>query len=116
MRRLACLLLLSLPACTETDSTPPPSAQAPSGQAPAAQSSAASPSPAAAGDAQKLAARCNELGAIYDRYNTRRSEGSGGPDLERLGAGIDCQRGRYAQGIATLEKLLQRSRTPYPPA
>lgn len=112
MRRLACLLLLILPACSETASTPPPSSQAPSGQAPSSQASSAAP----AGDAQKLAARCNELGAIYDRYNTRRSEGSGGPDLERLGAGIDCQRGRYAQGIATLEKLLQRSRTPYPPA
>jgi hypothetical protein len=103
MRRLGRLLLLTLlalPACTET--TSPPAA---SGAAPAAQP--ADPS---------LAARCTELGAIYDRYNTRRSEGSGGPDLERLGAGLDCQRGRYAQGIATLEKLLQRSRTPYPPA
>ncbi|KAK6025001.1 oxidoreductase, short chain dehydrogenase/reductase family protein [Ostertagia ostertagi] len=59
---------------------------------------------------EQLAARCAELGALYDRYNTRRSEGSGGPDMTRLGAGIDCQKGRYQQGIKALEDLLQRSR------
>jgi len=41
---------------------------------------------------EQLAARCAELGAIFDRYGTRRSEGSGGPDMIRLGAGIDCQK------------------------
>jgi hypothetical protein len=65
---------------------------------------------------QQLAARCSELGAIFDRYGTRRSEGSGGPDMIRLGAGIDCQKGRYAQGIKALEDLLSRNRIPYPPA
>ena len=74
---------------------------------------------AAAANAQQtneqLAARCAELGALYDRYNTRRSEGSGGPDMTRLGAGIDCQKGRYQQGIKALEELLQRSRIPIPP-
>ena len=65
---------------------------------------------------EQLAARCAELGAIFDRYGTRRSEGSGGPDMIRLGAGIDCQRGRYAQGIAALEDLLKRNRISYPPA
>lgn len=74
---------------------------------------------AAAANAQQtneqLAARCAELGALYDRYNTRRSEGSGGPDMTRLGAGIDCQKGRYQQGIKALEDLLQRSRIPIPP-
>jgi len=64
---------------------------------------------------EQLAARCAELGAIFDRYGTRRSEGSGGPDMIRLGAGIDCQRGRYAQGIKALEDLLSRNRIPYPP-
>jgi hypothetical protein len=34
----------------------------------------------------------------------------------RLGAGIDCQKGRYAQGIKALEDLLSRNRIPYPPA
>ena len=65
---------------------------------------------------EQLAARCAELGALYDRYNTRRGEGSGGPDLTRLGAGIDCQKGRYAQGIKALEGLLNGSRISYPPA
>ena len=65
---------------------------------------------------EQLAARCAELGAIFDRYGTRRSEGSGGPDMTRLGAGIDCQKGRYAQGIKALEDLLSRNRIPYPPA
>jgi hypothetical protein len=65
---------------------------------------------------EQLAARCAELGAIFDRYGTRRGEGSGGPDMIRLGAGIDCQKGRYAQGIKALEDLLTRNRIPYPPA
>jgi hypothetical protein len=65
---------------------------------------------------EQLAARCAKLGALFDKYNTRRSEGSGGPDMLRLGAGIDCQKGRYQQGIKTLEDLLQRNRIPYPPA
>lgn len=65
---------------------------------------------------EQLAARCAELGAIFDRYGTRRSEGSGGPDMTRLGASIDCQKGRYEQGIKALEGLLQRNRIAYPPA
>jgi len=65
---------------------------------------------------EQLAARCADLGALFDKYGTRRSEGSGGPDMIRLGAGIDCQKGRYAQGIKALEDLLSRNRIPYPPA
>jgi hypothetical protein len=65
---------------------------------------------------EQLAARCAQLGALYDRYNSRRGEGSGGPDMTRLGAGIDCQKGRYQQGIKALEELLQRNRIAYPPA
>jgi hypothetical protein len=64
---------------------------------------------------EQLAARCNELIGIFDRYGTRRSEGSGGPNMIRLGAGIDCQKGRYAQGIKAMEDLLSRNRIPYPP-
>lgn len=63
---------------------------------------------------EQLAAHCAELGALFDRYGTRRSEGSGGPDMIRLGAGIDCQKGRYQQGIKALEDLLDRNRIPYP--
>ncbi len=75
--------------------------------------------PAGAGAQQtneQLAARCSELGAIFDRLGTRRGEGSGGPDMTRLGAGIDCQKGRYAQGIKALEDLLRRNRISFPPA
>jgi hypothetical protein len=65
---------------------------------------------------EQLAARCAQLGALFDRYNLQRGEGSGGPNMARLGAGLDCQRGRYQQGIRALEELLQRNRIPYPPA
>lgn len=65
---------------------------------------------------EQLAARCAQLGGLYDRYNLQRGEGSGGPNMVRLGAGIDCQKGRYEQGIKALEELLQRNRIPYPPA
>ena len=41
---------------------------------------------------EQLAARCNELGAIFDRYGTRRSEGSGGPDMIRLGPASTARR------------------------
>jgi hypothetical protein len=63
----------------------------------------------------RLAQRCTELGALYDRYNGRRGEGSGGPNLDRLGAGLDCQKGRYDKGIKTLEDLLRRNRIDFPP-
>jgi hypothetical protein len=62
------------------------------------------------------AARCAELGALYDRYAGRRGEGTGGPDLNRVGAGLDCQKGRYDQGIKTLENLLRRNGFTVPPA
>jgi hypothetical protein len=64
---------------------------------------------------EQLAARCSELLGIYSRYGVRRGEGSGGPDMTFLGAGIDCQKGRYAQGIKAMENLLQRNKIPYPP-
>jgi hypothetical protein len=65
---------------------------------------------------EQLAARCAQLGALYDRYNLQRGEGSRGPNMTRLGAALDCQKGRYRQGIKALEELLQRNRIPYPPA
>jgi hypothetical protein len=63
---------------------------------------------------EQLAARCSELLGIFSRYGVRRSEGSGGPDMIYLGAGIDCQKGRYAQGIKAMEDLLQRNKIPFP--
>lgn len=65
---------------------------------------------------EQLAARCAQLGGLFDRFNLQRGEGSGGPNMARLGAALDCQKGRYEQGIKALEELLQRNRIPYPPA
>jgi hypothetical protein len=54
--------------------------------------------------------------AIFDKYGVQHSQGSGGPDIFYVGAGIDCRNGRYAQGIQAMEDLLQRDKIPYPPA
>ena len=62
---------------------------------------------------EQLATRCDALGAIFDRFGGRRGKGSGGPNMIRVGAGIDCQQGRYAQGIKALEDLLQRNRVSF---
>lgn len=73
-----------------------------------------------AGEAQQnpLAARCSQLFAVADRALTRRGEGSGGPNMTVVGAGLDCQKGRYEQGIRDLEKVLraQGYTVPPPPA
>jgi hypothetical protein len=47
--------------------------------------------------------------AIFDKYGVQHSQGSGGPDIIYVGAGIDCRNGRYAQGIQAMEDLLQRN-------
>jgi hypothetical protein len=54
--------------------------------------------------------------AIFDKYGVQHSQGSGGPDIIYVGAGIDCRNGRYAQGIKAMEDLLQRNKIPYPSA
>jgi hypothetical protein len=65
---------------------------------------------------EALAKRCGELLALFDKYGVQHSQGSGGPDIIYVGAGIDCGNGRYAQGIQAMEDLLQRNKIPYPPA
>ncbi len=60
-------------------------------------------------------ARCFQLAGVADRYLMRRGEGSGGPDMVVLGARIDCEKGRYDQGIRALEKELSGQRIPIPP-
>ena len=65
---------------------------------------------------EALAKRCGELLALFDKYGVQHSQGSGGPDVIYVGAGIDCRNGRYAQGIQAMEDLLQRNKIPYPPA
>jgi len=66
-------------------------------------------------DPIKLAARCNQLFAMADRALSRRSEGGGGPSLTVQGAGVDCSKGRYEQGIRELEKVLRSQGYTVPP-
>ncbi|CAN5332160.1 hypothetical protein BH10PSE6_BH10PSE6_48480 [soil metagenome] len=68
-------------------------------------------------DAQQdpLAARCSQLFTMADRALTRRGEGSGGPNMIVMGAGLDCQKGRYEQGIRDLEKVLRAQGYTVPP-
>lgn len=73
------------------------------------------PAPGQAQDSSALAARCNQLFTVADRALTRRGEGSGGPNMIVQGAGIDCQRGRYEQGIRDLERVLRSQGHTVPP-
>jgi hypothetical protein len=67
---------------------------------------------------EQLSARCAQLGALFNKYALRRGggEGSGGADMERMGASIDFSKGRCDKGIKTLEDLLKPDRITYPPA
>jgi hypothetical protein len=62
-------------------------------------------------------ARCAKLLAYFDRHGAGRSEHSDGArNMTRIGAGIDCDRGRYETGIRTMEELLKHKKLPIPPA
>ena len=75
-----------------------------------AQNSATAPSTA------DLKARCDQLISMYDRYGASRSENSDGArNHTRIGAGVDCQEGRYAQGVAAMETLLKQKHFDVPP-
>ncbi|UYN96465.1 MAG: hypothetical protein KIT25_05905 [Enhydrobacter sp.] len=60
-------------------------------------------------------ARCYQLAEHAEYYLTRFKEGSGGPNMTVLGARIDCDKGRYDQGIRALEKELRDQRISIPP-
>ena len=62
------------------------------------------------------AARCAQLVAYYDRYGVGRSTNSDGRrNHTRIAAELDCQRGDYQKGIATMEALLRRKAFTVPP-
>jgi hypothetical protein len=65
---------------------------------------------------QNLAARCSQLYGIASRYVSggAGAEGSLGSNLTVVGADLDCQRGRYSEGIKTLEKILRGQHISYP--
>jgi hypothetical protein len=64
----------------------------------------------------KLKARCSQLFTMADRALSRRGEGGGGPNMIVQSAGLDCQKGRYEQGIRDLEKALRSQGYTIPPA
>ena len=80
-------------------------------------SSAIAQNSATAPNTADLKARCDQLISIYDRYGASRSENSDGArNHTRIGAGVDCQQGRYSQGIAEMEALLKDKHFEVPPA
>ncbi len=60
-------------------------------------------------------ARCAQLVAFWERQTTGKSEGSGGSDMTRKAAAADCDAGRHAAGIQTMEDLLRRNGYKVPP-
>jgi len=64
-----------------------------------------------------LVERCNQLYAIASRYVSggAGAQGSSGSSLAVIGAGLDCEKGRYDEGIKAIEKLLDGQRISYPP-
>lgn len=63
-----------------------------------------------------LAARCAQLIAYYDRFGVGRSLHSDGRrNTTRMDAEVECSRGQYAQGIATMETLLKAKKFSVPP-
>lgn len=66
---------------------------------------------------KQLAARCNQLLGIANRYASggAGAEGSLGSNMGVIDAGLDCQKGRYDQGIKALVKILAGQRISHPP-
>jgi hypothetical protein len=71
--------------------------------------------PASAQMDQDLKARCSQLIRYYDYYGASRTENSdGGRNMTRIGAQVDCTKGRYQAGIEAMEDLLRRKKFPVP--
>jgi hypothetical protein len=73
--------------------------------------------PAAAQSQADLKARCDQLTSYFDRYGAGRGENSDGArNHTRIAAGVQCEEGHYAEGIANMEALLKRKAFDVPPA
>jgi hypothetical protein len=59
--------------------------------------------------------RCAQLIAFWMLHSGAKSEGSGGADVPRKSAEVDCEAGRYDKGIKTMEDLLRRNGYTPPP-
>src|SRR5882757_108362 len=63
-----------------------------------------------------LKARCDQLISYFDRYGASRSENSDGArNHTRIAAGLDCEKGHYAEGVGTMEALLKQKNFDVPP-
>ena len=77
---------------------------------------AASAQNAASASTSADKARCDQLISYYDRYGASRGENSDGfRNHTRIGAGLDCERGHYAEGVAAMETLLKNKHFDVPP-
>ena len=77
---------------------------------------AASAQNAASASTSSEKARCDQLISYYDRYGAGRSENSDGVrNHTRIAAGLDCEKGHYAEGVAAMETLLKSKRFDVPP-
>ena len=78
--------------------------------------SASAQNSAATSTSPDLKARCDQLISYFDRYGASRSENSDGArNHTRIGAGLDCEKGRYAEGVAAMETLLKQKNFDVPP-
>jgi hypothetical protein len=79
--------------------------------------SASAQDPASAPTSPDLKARCAQLISYFDYYGVSRGENSDGArNHTRIGAGIDCENGHYAEGVAAMETLLKNKNFGVPPA
>ena len=80
-------------------------------------SAAETATPASAQTNSALKARCDQLINYYERYGASRGENSDGArTMADIGARLDCEKGRYEQGVAAMEDLLRRKHFDVPPA
>jgi hypothetical protein len=59
--------------------------------------------------------RCAQLIEFWLLHGGAKGEGSGGADVPRKSAEVDCEAGRYDKGVRTMEDLLRRNGYSVPP-